>query len=58
MLGKTLDFGCRDPEDPHKASDELLRCHFRQSVLGNMRGAGICVVRENQCLNMIFLQGV
>lgn len=31
---------CRDPEDTHKVSDDLLRCHFRQSVLGNMRGAG------------------
>ncbi|KAI5809503.1 HNH endonuclease-domain-containing protein [Peziza echinospora] len=38
--GKTLDFVCRDSEDPHKVSDELLRWHFRQSVLGNMRGAG------------------
>ena len=38
--GRTLDFVCRDPEDPHKVSDGLLRWHFRQSVLANMRGAG------------------
>ena len=38
--GRTLDYICRDPEDPHRVSDELLRWHFRQSVLANMRGAG------------------
>ena len=31
---------CRDSGDPHRVSDELLRWHFRQSVLANMRGAG------------------
>ncbi|KAI5811158.1 HNH endonuclease-domain-containing protein [Peziza echinospora] len=38
--GRTLDPVCRNPEDPHRVSDELLRWHFRQSVLANMRGAG------------------
>ena len=26
--------------DPHRVSDEILRWHFRQTVLANMRGAG------------------
>ena len=38
--GRSLDPVCRNPEDPHRVSDELLRWHFRQSVLANMRGAG------------------
>ncbi|KAA8642529.1 HNH endonuclease signature motif containing protein [Aspergillus tanneri] len=38
--GRTLDPVCRDPADPNHISDHLLRWHFRQSVLGNMRGAG------------------
>ncbi|KAG0636827.1 HNH endonuclease-domain-containing protein [Tuber brumale] len=38
--GKVLDPVCRSRDDPHHASDELLRWHFRQSVLANMRGAG------------------
>ncbi|KAG0640479.1 hypothetical protein HOY80DRAFT_9413 [Tuber brumale] len=38
--GKTLDPVCRNPDDPHSVSDELLRWHFRQSVLANVRGAG------------------
>jgi len=38
--GKTLDFVCRDPANPHRVSDQLLRWHFRQSVLANVRGAG------------------
>ena len=38
--GRVLDQVCRDPEDPHRVSDELLRWHFRQCVLANMRGAG------------------
>ena len=38
--GRVLDPVCRDPNDPHRVSDELLRWHFRQSVLANMRGAG------------------
>ena len=38
--GRTLDPVCRDPEDPHRVSDQLLRWHFRQSVLANMGGAG------------------
>ena len=35
-----LDPVCRDPNNPHRVSDELLRWHFRQSVLANIRGAG------------------
>jgi len=38
--GKFLDPVCRDSTDPHRVSDQLLRWHFRQSVLANMRGAG------------------
>ncbi|KAG0641783.1 HNH endonuclease-domain-containing protein [Tuber brumale] len=38
--GKILDPVCRNPADPHSVSDELLRWHFRQSVLANVRGAG------------------
>lgn len=38
--GRVLDPVCRNPTDLHRVSDELLRWHFRQSVLANMRGAG------------------
>ncbi|KAG0641261.1 HNH endonuclease-domain-containing protein [Tuber brumale] len=38
--GRILDPVCRNPSDPHRVSDHLLRWHFRQSVLANMRGAG------------------
>ena len=38
--GRTLDGVCMDPEDPHRVCDGLLRWHFRQSALANMRGAG------------------
>ena len=38
--GKILDPICRNPDDPHHVSDELLRWHFRQSVLANIRGLG------------------
>ncbi|KAF8424373.1 hypothetical protein EV426DRAFT_574034 [Tirmania nivea] len=38
--GKILDPVCRKPHDPHRVCDQLLRWHFRQSVLANMRGAG------------------
>lgn len=38
--GRILDPVCRDPSSPDRVSDELLRWHFRQSVLANMRGAG------------------
>ncbi|CUS10127.1 unnamed protein product [Tuber aestivum] len=40
MDGRILDPVCRNPADAHHVSDELLRWHFRQSVLANMRGAG------------------
>lgn len=38
--GKTLNTVCRAPTDPNRVYDELLRWHFRQSILANMRGAG------------------
>ncbi|KAG0636523.1 hypothetical protein HOY80DRAFT_977166 [Tuber brumale] len=38
--GRILDPACRNPADPHHVSDQLLRWHFRQSVLANVRGAG------------------
>lgn len=38
--GKVLDPVCRNPDDPHHVSDGLLRWHFRQSVLANVRGLG------------------
>jgi len=38
--GRILDPVCRNPGNPHRVSDFLLRWHFRQSVLANMRGAG------------------
>ena len=38
--GRTLDPVCRDAANPHRVPDQLLRWHFRESVLANMRGAG------------------
>lgn len=38
--GRILDPVCRNPQDPNRVSDALLRWHFRQAVLANMRGAG------------------
>ncbi|KAK9233763.1 HNH endonuclease-domain-containing protein [Lipomyces kononenkoae] len=38
--GRLLDPVCRDPSDENSVRDELLRWHFRQAVLANMRGAG------------------
>ena len=38
--GRVLNPVCRNPNDPHRVSDELLRWHFRQSVFANMRGPG------------------
>lgn len=38
--GRFLDPVCRNLWDPHRVSDQLLRWHFRQSVLANMRGVG------------------
>ncbi|KAJ5804132.1 uncharacterized protein N7518_000435 [Penicillium psychrosexuale] len=38
--GRVLEPICRDPNDQNHVADELLRWHFRQSVLANMRGAG------------------
>ncbi|KAK9357431.1 HNH endonuclease-domain-containing protein [Lipomyces starkeyi] len=38
--GRTLDPICRSSSGEDGARDELLRWHFRQAVLANMRGAG------------------
>ncbi|KLJ13334.1 hypothetical protein EMPG_11708 [Blastomyces silverae] len=38
--GRILDPVCRDPNTNNHISDELLRWHFRQAVLANMRGVG------------------
>ncbi|KAK9352079.1 HNH endonuclease-domain-containing protein [Lipomyces doorenjongii] len=38
--GRTLDLVCRSPNDERSARDELLRWHFRQAVLANIRGVG------------------
>ncbi|KAG0136480.1 hypothetical protein HOY82DRAFT_479109 [Tuber indicum] len=38
--GRILDPVCRSTTDPHRVSDEILRWHYRQSVLANVRGAG------------------
>ncbi|KAG0132646.1 hypothetical protein HOY82DRAFT_643445 [Tuber indicum] len=38
--GRILDPVCRSLDDPHSVSDQLLRLHFRQSILANVRGAG------------------
>ncbi len=38
--GRVLDPICCKPDNPDSVSDEVLRWHFRQSVLANMRGAG------------------
>ncbi|KAI5791713.1 HNH endonuclease-domain-containing protein [Peziza echinospora] len=38
--GRVLDPVCRDADDVHHVADDLLRWHYRQSVLANMRGAG------------------
>ncbi|CUS10099.1 unnamed protein product, partial [Tuber aestivum] len=38
--GRILDPVCRNPDDPHCVSDKLLRWHFHQSILANVRGTG------------------
>ncbi|KAJ5576592.1 hypothetical protein N7535_003518 [Penicillium sp. DV-2018c] len=38
--GRVLDPACRDPNDPHRVANKLLRWHFRQSVLANMKETG------------------
>ncbi len=39
LAGKYLEQQFRD--DPQRPVDQLLRWHFRQAVLANMRGAGV-----------------
>ncbi|KAK9364654.1 HNH endonuclease-domain-containing protein [Lipomyces kononenkoae] len=38
--GRILDPICCDPNNPDHVSDDVLRWHFRQCILANMRGAG------------------
>lgn len=38
--GRILDPVCRNQDNIDRVSDEVLRWHFRQCVLANMRGAG------------------
>ncbi|OAL74367.1 hypothetical protein A7D00_2400 [Trichophyton violaceum] len=38
--GRVLDPICRNPNDSGRVSDEILRWHFRQAVLANMKGSG------------------
>ncbi|KAI5309617.1 hypothetical protein KEM55_002819 [Ascosphaera atra] len=38
--GLTLQEVCRKNSDPNRVSDAILRWHFRQAVLANMRGVG------------------
>ena len=45
--GRALDPVCRDAANPHRVSDQLLRWHFRQSVLANMRGEGEPVFKHD-----------
>ncbi|KAK9485373.1 HNH endonuclease-domain-containing protein [Lipomyces starkeyi] len=40
VAGRVLDLVCRAPNNEKSARDELLRWHFRQAVLANLRGAG------------------
>jgi len=37
--GRILDPECRNPDDRHRVSDPVLRWHFRQPVLANLRGS-------------------
>lgn len=45
--GRTLDPVCRNPATRDHVLDELLRWHFRQAVLANMRGAGEPLVKSD-----------
>jgi len=44
--GRILDPVCRNPDDPHCVSDQLLRWHFRQLILANIRAADIRAAGE------------
>ena len=45
--GRILDPCCRNPEDPFHVPNPLLRWHFRQSVLANMRGNGELIFEDD-----------
>ena len=36
--GRILDPVCRKKDDPHRVQDALLKWHYRQSILTNVRG--------------------
>ncbi|KAG0132645.1 hypothetical protein HOY82DRAFT_606325 [Tuber indicum] len=36
--GRIPDHVCRNEDDPHRVPDEILRWHFKQSILANVRG--------------------
>ncbi|KAG0128096.1 HNH endonuclease-domain-containing protein [Tuber indicum] len=44
---KILDPVCRNSDDPHRVSKQLLRWHFRQSVLANMRGGAERILEDD-----------
>lgn len=56
--GRTLDMVCRNPADSHRVSGQLLRWHFRQSILANMRGAGEPVFEHDFPLGMDMMEEI
>ncbi len=48
--GLQLQIVGQDPISPDSIRDDLLRWHFRQSVLANMRGEGETVFKPNSPL--------
>lgn len=39
MDGNQLGFNCRNPNDPLRVCDDLLRWHYHNAILAHMRGA-------------------
>lgn len=37
--GRHLGFSCRDPNNPLRVSDDLLRWHYHTAIIAHMRGA-------------------
>ncbi|TFK74435.1 hypothetical protein BDN72DRAFT_54754 [Pluteus cervinus] len=52
--GHVLDPICRDPANPQRVSVPLLRWHYRQSALANMRGAGEPLLKTTSRLEPIW----
>ncbi|OJD21951.1 hypothetical protein ACJ73_06707 [Blastomyces percursus] len=50
--GRILDPICRNPNGSNSVSDEILRWHFRQAVLANMKGAGNPVFESDSPLEL------